>query len=115
MGIKKWLGIEDQSNRIEARLLDLKSSLSAEYSILKAENSALRELVRKKDAEIHTLNSQIREQDEADLFYQCEKIKKRLLDDETKQEIKQDLMRYNSLKVIVEAHQQMMKNQLGGF
>src|SRR6185295_10621234 len=85
--LKKLFGIEDQTKVIEDRLNAIQDKVFAEMAGLKNENQALRAEIVQKNNRVTELLEKVRDQNEADLFLECEKIKKKILDGEKRVDI----------------------------
>lgn len=89
MKLLKRLFGEDtiQSEMIERKFDELQTKMLAEVAGLRAENNKLKSEIAQKDNRITDLLTKLRDQNEADLFLECEKIKKKILDGEKREDI----------------------------
>jgi len=109
--IKKLIGIEDTSKIVEEKLSLFKDKMIEEISVLKTENAQLKTDKQSQQSKIVELTGKLRDQNEADLFLECEKIKKKILDGEKKP----DTNSYKQLAAQQQYYASMQSNQQYGF
>lgn len=107
--VSRLLGIDELARSYEKRFDEKHSRLMSEKNILESEIGALKSALENKKNEIKVLHEKIRDQTEADLFLECEKVKIKILAGHKKKEI--DLSIYQSLTNQAAAQQRMMMNQ----
>lgn len=93
--LQRLFGLDKQEELIFKKFDELQSKMMNELSTLKVENNALRNEIAVKDRKIEEITSNLRKQNEADLFLEIKKLEKRILAGEKKETI--DLTNYNSM------------------
>ncbi len=120
--IKRLLGIKDDSKEqmilIESKFSEIQEKVLAEVAGLRNDNAALKSEISSKNSRITDLLTKLRDQNEADLLFECKRIEKKILDGEKRQEINSQLAALqsmqNSYQSLLAAQPSGLSNLLGG-